>query len=101
MFTSLCYNEFWNWGGYSEEEKRVLVATSNINSIEYVPFISADLRYGFIICMPGKINNDKYLYPPISFGFRFSVKVKFCWKKTLSEIQKNILEYHNEQPSPK
>jgi len=39
-------------GGYSEEEKRVLVATSNINSIEYVPFISADLRERFAFPLP-------------------------------------------------
>jgi hypothetical protein len=32
-------------GDYTEEERRVLAATTTVNSREYLPFIAADLRF--------------------------------------------------------
>jgi hypothetical protein len=32
-------------GDYTEEERRVLAATTLVNAREYLPFIAADLRY--------------------------------------------------------
>jgi len=39
-------------GGYSEEEKKVLTATSCVNGREYLPFITADLREKFAFPVP-------------------------------------------------
>merc|ERR1719450_512708 len=39
-------------GGYSEEEKKVLTATSCVNGREYLPFINADLRERFAFPVP-------------------------------------------------
>lgn len=38
--------------GYSEEEKRVLLLTSEINEIKYVPFMSVDLNEQFRYPIP-------------------------------------------------
>jgi len=38
--------------GYSDEEKKVLAITSNINGREYVPFMAADLRERFAFPVP-------------------------------------------------
>ena len=38
--------------GYSDEEKKVLAVTSMINSREYVPFMSVDLRERFAFPVP-------------------------------------------------
>jgi hypothetical protein len=32
-------------GDYTDEERRVLAATTTVNSREYLPFIAADLRF--------------------------------------------------------
>jgi len=37
---------------YTEDEKRVLLATSKINGIEYVPFMSIDLQERFRYAIP-------------------------------------------------
>jgi hypothetical protein len=35
-------------GDYTEEERRVLAATTTVNAREYLPFIAADLRFSKI-----------------------------------------------------
>ena len=39
-------------GGYTDEEKKVLAVTSNINGREYVPFMMADLKERFAFPVP-------------------------------------------------
>jgi calpain-7 len=51
-------------GGYTEEEKRVLAATSMINRREYVPFLSVDLRERFAYPVPFSDKDGKLSLSP-------------------------------------
>lgn len=60
--------------GYTEDEKRVLNHTSNINDNIFVPFMDVDLKDRFVFPIPF---NDKVRKSLLKFCFFFSFKFSY------------------------